>query len=199
MSLEYFHYDGSQDLKDLVAETNGPKVLPFLQAFQTTQTCIMFDDIHSKISAEEFIETTRKLYVKPDSIYGESAYTPLMARLYETLEKRGFGIVSEGGREFLYEKNKSYHHEKKFLLRYENKKEKQFSCPALVAASYLYRLGYFDGEKIAPLWGESPNNQSANILTVLPSRYLQVEANAQSIIQLVDAAFLKRINWYFYS
>lgn len=196
-SLEYFHYDGSQPLEELVVDTNH-KLKAVLSSFSHAQACIMYDDIHSKISWSEFISAVDKLESPPSSIYGESAYTPLMEKLYAKLQTHDRRIVVEGEREFLTETNSTYRHEKKFLLRYESKEGKQFSCPALVAASYLYRLGYFEGDVIAPLWGDAPSSHNDQIITLLPSRYLQVEANAQSIINVLAPELLNKIQWYFY-
>lgn len=196
-SLEYFHYDGSQSHQALVDETNR-HLKPILNTVLSAQKCIMFDDIHSKMKLNEFLSITNGLNIKPDTVYGESSFSPFMAKLYEVLKAKNWQIETEGNRDFLVEKNKTYHHEKKFLLRYENKESKQFSCPALVAASYLYRLGYFGDDVVQPLWGDVPISQNQDILTILPSRYMQVEANAQSIIQLIEPTFLPRIKWYFY-
>lgn len=196
-SLEYFHHDGSGSLAEDVTHTDTT-LKGALQLFPQAQRGVMFDDIHASMPFEEFLAAAQSLAVPPDTVYPESAFTPLMQELYATLEGKGYPIRREDGREYISETDKTYRQEKSFLLRYETHGGKAFSCPALVAASYLYRLGHFGGQTVQPLWGSPLRTDNDAILSFLPGKYIQVEANAHSLMKLVAPALAGRVKWYFY-
>jgi hypothetical protein len=71
-----------------------------------------------------------------------------------------------------------------------------FSCPALVATSYRYRLGLL-GREIQSFSGQRIQ-KSDKVVNVLSSRYLQVEANADLIVKATYPEVEEKIAWHFY-
>lgn len=196
-SIEYAHYDGSSPIQDVIDYTNN-HIGPYLDLHPEAQKIIMYDDIHSEISQKVFLKYMQQLNNQPDCIYLESAFGPLMEKLYADLEEQGYTYAQEDGKDYLRKDEKRYNQFTTFILRSESKKGKIFSCPALVAASYLYKLGYFDLEIVGLEDVKLKTSKEDEILTILPSRYLQVEANARSIIELISPDYLKRLNYIFY-
>ncbi len=196
-SIEYAHYDGSSPIQDVIDYTNQ-HIGPYLDLHPKAQKIIMYDDIHSEISETVFLKYMKELKHQPDCVYLESSFAPLMEKLYKDLEGQGYTYAQEDGKDYLRKDEKRYNQFTTFILRSESKNGKIFSCPALVAASYLYKLGYFDEEIIGLHNVKLQSSKEDEILTILPSRYLQVEANARSIIELISPNYLKRLNYIFY-
>lgn len=49
------------------------------------------------------------------------------------------------------------------------------------------------------LYGDTPMvSATGDILTILPKKYLQVEANARTICELIDPAYAARVRYFFY-
>lgn len=196
-SIEYAHYDGSSPIQDVIDYTNE-HIEPYLNIHPKSQKVIMYDDIHSEISQPVFLKYMQELKNQPDCIYLESSFTPMMQKLYDDLEKQGYTYAQDDGKDYLRKDERRYNQFTTFLLRSESKNGKIFSCPALVATSYLYKLGYFN-EVIMGLHDvELQKTEQEEILSILPSRYLQVETNARSIIELISPNYLKRLNYIFY-
>ena len=196
-SLEYAHYDGSSDISDVINFTNN-SIGNYIDLHPSAQKTIMFDDIHSEIAHDAFYKSMKTLEKQPDCIYLESAFGSMMQQIFDELEKEGFTYTQEDGKDYLRKDEKRYNQFTTFLVRSESKKGKVFSCPALVAASYLYKLGHFEetitGQNGTPL----QTSKTDEILTILPARYLQVEANARSIIERISPEYLKRLNYIFH-
>lgn len=198
-SIEYAHYDGSVPLAEIINFTNH-NVSNILKLYPDAQKCIMFDDIHAGMSFDEFQKELSSLNVPPDTIYAESAFEYYAQMMLKQLVEQGFVEEEQNGCSYITKKDKQYNQESKFLLRYEKRQAYQFSCPALVAASYLYRLGYFQElDTISALGGKPVYVQeTGSILSVLPSQYIQVEANAHVICELLSPGITKRIQYFLY-
>ena len=195
-SIEYAHYDGSECLEKVIERTNE-KISMHIDLYPNAQKTIMFDDVHSNMSYEEFKASLKKLNIQPDCVYGESCFEPLMSLLFSNLEKNGYVHVKEDGKDYIRHNDRTYNQATTFLVRSYSKDREKFSCPSLVATSYLYKLGYFD-EEIIGLDGNILNKQAnGNILSILPSKYLQVEANARNIIALLSPDDVNRIEYIF--
>jgi hypothetical protein len=196
-SLEYAHYDGSSDIQDVIDFTNC-KIGDYIALHPSAQKTIMFDDIHSQITHDNFYQSMQALDKQPDCIYLESAFGDMMQQIFETLEADGFTYTQEDGKDYLRKDEKRYNQFTTFLVRSESKERKIFSCPALVAASYLYKLGHFKEIITGQNGTVLKTSKIDEVLTILPARYLQVEANARSIIELISPDYLKRLNYIFY-
>lgn len=198
-SIEYSHFDGSRPLKEVIYHVNSYET-QFLRLWPEAQKTIMFDDIHAtSINSDDFISQMQEnLSLTPDCIYPESAFSALIQKVYKKLSSDGYTFILEDGKEYIEQNRGQYNEQSRFLLKSYNKSGAVFSCPALVAASYLYKLSYFDedikGYKDTFLQKSSDDS----ILSILPSKYLQVEENARTIIRLIKPELLNRLRYIFY-
>jgi hypothetical protein len=196
-SIEYTHYDGSDTIDSVIGYTNN-HTLKYVDLYPNAQKTIMFDDIHSKISYEDYRKHIEALSIQPDCIYAESSFEPLMNSLFCDLEEKGWIHIADDGKDYIRHKDKVYNQDTTFLVRSSSKSQIKFSCPSLVAASYLYKLGYFDCDIVGLDGNTLQCSKTDNILSILPSKYLQVEANARNIIGLLSPNDINRIEYVFY-
>lgn len=198
-SIEYLHYDGTIPLESVLRDT-ASVVAPILSLYPDAQRSVMFDDIHTDMGFGSYLKAVLKSETPPQSIYGEAAFRPYAKDLAAILEAKGCAIVQEGVRSFIVQKDRRNRTEHKFLFLYDDIDGDKFSCPAFVAASYLYRLGYFGSDNpVTPLYGDAPRvSMTDDILNILPRKYLQVEADARILCNLVSPAHAERIRYFFY-
>lgn len=210
ISIEYCHIDPSAQIDVSIEETNRLVRMGFFDSFFSKEASfgLMIDDVHTDIPSGLLEYLNDKLLIKPDVIYLESSFIPpalfIINYLRCTLHKKTnkFQIFDELSNQdvLMRIENTSYKTSSEFLLSYRQKMEKENmpSCPTLVAASYLHRLGYnFEGRFISPLLGQFPIAPQS-LLNVLPARFLNVEDKAHALIKVIDEGFSNRIGWYFY-
>lgn len=196
-SIEYAHYDGSETLEKVIEFTNE-KISRHIDLYPHAQKTIMFDDIHSKIPYERYRDSLKTLNIRPDCIYAESIFEPLMSQLFFDLEQKGYTHTKKDGKDYIHSNDKTYNQDTTFLVRSYSQDKQKFSCPSLVAASYLYKLGYFEDTIVGLDNNILEKSKDGNILSILPSKYLQVEANARNIVALLSPADVSRIEYIFY-
>lgn len=204
VSLEYSHIDLNTDWSNELKRANDytPGILYGL-ADKKIQKCIMIGDLRGKIEVDKgFIKSLIKnLTVKPDCVYLESSFIDIAEQILEKLDKSNINMSREQNdkeeRIWLRRIKDRYNSTTDFLLSWKKARGKvNFSCPTLVAASYLYRLGYIKNYKIEPVFGEVM--QTGRIVNILSSIYLQVEANSKTILDATYPEASKKVNWYFY-
>jgi hypothetical protein len=201
LSLEYCHVTPGGDMSKEIAAANRelPGMLKLYDDFDI-QKCIMVDDIHATEPADKkFLESlVSKLEVKPDCIYAESSLMKEAGEMVSTIDTKGVNFISSKEHVWLKESNEKYHSSKEFLLEWKNRAgDIAFSCPALAAASYLFRLGYIKGDGVQPLYGNGVVI-SDRVLNILSSQYLEVEADAQSLVGATFKEALGKMSWFFY-
>ena len=83
-------------------------------------------------------------------------------------------------------------------ISWKNKEgETKFSCPSLAATSYLTRLGYIKTDGVKTVYGKDLMIAD-QVLNLLPSSYIPVENNAQSILEATFKDAVARVSWFFY-
>lgn len=201
ISLEYCHVtpDTSWEEEVEAANLNTPRLLDMHKG-QEIQKCIMIDDLHSKVPiTPEFIQSiVDLLVVKPDCIYLESSFTLIASDIAAKIDPAVAELAApEGERVWLKKVHDQYNSVNDFLLSWRKTDGTiVFSCPTLVAASYLFRLGLIEAD-IKPVWGEEIKKTDI-LLSSLSSKYLQVESNAQLIMKATYPQAEDRIEWHFY-
>lgn len=163
------------------------------------QKCIMIDDLHSKrpVDKKFFEHVVSKLEVKPDCVYLESSFLLMAADIVKQIDPKVGALTDEEERQWLRDVRDKYNSTNDFLISWRKKDGAiMFSCPTLVATSYVYRLGLLSAT-VQPFWGE-PIQKATTLVNLLSSKYLQVEANAQTIIKGVNPRALECIRWSFY-
>lgn len=200
LSLEYCHVTPDTDWETEIHFANeyAPKILKAYSG-DCFQKCIMIDDLHSKKKVgQSFVKTVvDKLNVKPDCIYLESAFLFLAAELVEKVDSRIGNLTNENERCWLRDLRDKYNSINDFLVSWREKDGTiMFSCPTLVAASYLYRLRILNG--IVKSVNGDEIAKADGLINLLSSVFLQVEANAQTIIKATYPEALQKISWNFY-
>lgn len=200
ISLEYCHVTPDTSWQKEIDDANlhAPRILEMMKEADV-QKCIMIDDIHSKtpVTPELIEEIVKGLIVKPDCIYLESSFVIAAGNLVESINPEVVEQRSAEERIWLTKVHDSYNSTNDFLMSWKKRDGSvAFSCPTLVATSYLCRLGLLSTD-IEPVYGSSlrPSN---SILNILSSNYLQVESNAELLIKATYPEVLKKIEWYFY-
>ena len=195
-SIEYCHYDSTTDIKTTLTHTNTFEC-PLIGAIApTAHKGIMFDDLHSDITFETFLEHAHSLNVQPDTIYNESAFSAYVQEaINAATSKGGFVEQEDNGRHWLVLEEKHYGQYKKFLLHYDKQGEKHFSCPAHVATSYLCKLGFFGDISLPVLYGEAIPTNCSRLISFLPAKYLGVESNARDLVNLIAPKLANQITW----
>ncbi|MFH0972564.1 MAG: hypothetical protein V1768_01035 [Patescibacteria group bacterium] len=200
ISLEYCHVTPGFDMSKEIKGTNErvPRILKMFENFEI-QKCIMIDDIHTtKPADKEFVKSlSDQLKIKPDCIYLESSFIKEAHEMVGKINPKEIDFIYSNERMWLKESKEKYHSNKEFLLRWKNRDTTEFSCPALAATSYLFRLGHIKGDGVQPIYGKKVMI-SDKVLNVLSSQYLQVEANAQSIMSVTFKESLDKMFWFFY-
>jgi hypothetical protein len=200
ISIEYCHVTPEITWEDVIATVNED-TSRLLRSFNdlSLQKCIMIDDLHSQIEiSSTFIsKLIDSLEVKPDTIYLESSFVFLAAKIDSLISKKQISFKNTAEKRWLKKIHDTYGSNNEFLYSWRKYDGAiGFSCPTLVATSYLYRLGVFGDDNIEPIWGEQIRTGD-HLLGALSSIYLQVEANAQTIIQAVNPELLKKLRWHF--
>ena len=201
ISLEYCHVTPATDWSKEIDFANyyGPHIQKTFSNARI-QKCIMVDDLNLKNSIDEnFIkEIVDKLIIKPDCIYLESSFIFQAASLVDKINPKIAQKVETNERNWLKKIKNEYGSKNEFILNWKKKDDTiMFSCPTLVATSYLTRLGYLDSTIVEPIYGEKLK-KSDQLLNLLSSIYLQVEANAQLIIESTFPKANRQIFWNFY-
>ena len=199
-SLEYCHVTPDTDWETEIQFANEytPKILKAHSDY-AFQKCIMIDDLHSnKPINDNFLEKIiDKLSIKPDCIYLESSFLFLASEIARNINPKVGELTNENERRWLRDVRDKYNSINDFLVSWRKTDGTvMFSCPTFVAASYLYRLRFLNAD-IKPVYGESIK-KSDGLINLLSSTYLQVEANAQTIIRGTYPEALRKISWNFY-
>ncbi len=201
LSLEYCHIYPGRDIRKEIQDANcfAPKVLRMFEEYEV-QKCIMLDDINgSGIVDMTYIKSiVGQLTIKPDCMYLESSFVSHAHDVIKSIDPRKRDFIHSDERLFLREMVKKYNTTTEFLLSWKNSHgQEEFSCPTLTATSYLTRLGYLPRGEVKVVYGAKMKKCSA-VLNMLPSQYLSVENDAQSIIEAVHPEAVQKIKWFFY-
>lgn len=201
ISFEYCHVTPATDWKQEVHFTNEyvPRLLKTFSE-KLIQKCIMIDDLHSKIPIDKtFVkQIINQLVVKPDCIYLESSFVSAAGELIDKISPKIIKTTGDNERKWLRQIKGRYASNSEFLLNWKKKTDVlTFSCPTLVASSYLTRLGHLNSSTIKILYGDKLK-KADKLFNLLSSIYLQVEANAHLIIEKTFPQANKQIMWNFY-
>ena len=180
------------------ANAHAPRLLEMYKGADI-QKCIMIDDLHIKepITADFVNKIIEKLVVKPDCIYLESSFVLAAADVAASIDPKIAEQTEAEERVWLKKVHDKYNSTNDFLVSWKNSDgTAMFSCPTLVATSYLYRLGLISTE-IKPFWGQEIRKSDC-LINLLSSSFLQVEANAQLIIKATQPTAISRIEWHFF-
>jgi hypothetical protein len=204
ISLEYCHVtpDTHWETEINEANINTPALLNAYEGYDI-QKCIMIDDLHSKFPiTPEFIQKiVDQLEVKPDCIYLESSFvmtaSDIAARIDPNVAIQDPASDRDNERIWLKKVHDQYNSTNDFLMSWKKGDGSvMFSCPTLVAVSYLARLGIINVE-VKPIFGGAIKKADL-LVNSLSSIYMQVESNAQLIIRATHPEALRRIRWHFY-
>lgn len=201
ISLEYCHIvPGADDTNKVIFDNNFwmPKLMKMFEG-DNVQKCIMIDDVHANIPVtEEFIQDlVKRLKIKPDCIYLESSFVHHAKKLIEKIDSKQRTIIQSGEKTFIRENITKYSSIIEFLISWKQKNgEVKFSCPTLAATSYLYRLGFIEGN-VQSVYGELIDTADY-CFNVLWAKYLSVEDDSKSLIASTYKQALEKISWHFY-
>ena len=198
VSYEYFHSSPIKGSSELKISNLDSFAHSYLKSFSNRdgQACIMLDDIHSDIylNADFFDRLIASTEVKPDCVYLESSFLNFAETLVSELSDSVLIKEESDDKLWLRSVKGKYDYEVKFSARWKNSDKLRFSCPVLVATSYLVRLGVFP--PIETVWGEKLK-PAKSCVQILDKSYLSVESQAQLIIKAFDSKLESRISWIF--
>src|SRR5579872_5325904 len=200
VSLEYCHVTPDTDWTQEIALANqyAPKVVKMLHDVEI-QKCIMIDDLQSSspLTQKQINDIVNSLEVKPDVIYLESSFVFPAADLISHIDSRIAKQRADKEELWLKSVKDTYGSLNEFLLSWKKKDGVvKFSCPTLVASSYLFRSGIIDSGDIEIIYG-TKIKKADRLLNLLSARYLQVEANAQLLLKASSPQIVDTIQWHF--
>ncbi len=199
-SLEYCHVTPDTNWEKEIKEVNthAPRILEMYKDFEM-QKCIMIDDLHTKVpvSSDFISKIVEGLTVKPDCIYLESSFVVPAGNLITSIDPSIAASTTTEEQTWLKKVHDQYQSVNDFVVSWQKGDGTvMFSCPTLVAASYVYRLGQIH-TKIDSVYGQEIK-KADYLINLLSSKYLQVEANAQLIIKATHPKTEEKITWHFY-
>ncbi len=203
LNIEYCHVTLGQDYNEQVKISNEVvgKVVEVYKDIYDISPYLMIDDLRSKETVtDEYIKNLiDSLTIKPAAIYLESSFIPLAEDILSIFEGSNHHLVTTEEERWLHQIKDTYGSSTDFLLSWKGKDAEHavnFSCSTLVSASYLFRLGSVNNIDVKPIYGEMKPAQK--LLNILPSIYMQTEANAQTIIEAYKPGASKDIITLFY-
>lgn len=199
-SLEYCHVTPGRDVDEVIAQANvrAPKILKAYEGVHV-EKCVMVDDLRRKdpVTTEEVAAIVDRLTVKPDCVFLESAFVPHAASVIAMTDPEVVRGYTFDEFQWLRSAQDRYQSIQEFLV---SKKGEggviSFSCPALVATFYAYRLGLLPDVDVAPIYGARTGTVS-RLVNVLQTKYLPVESNAQLILTAAFPKSIDSIEWHF--
>lgn len=200
ISFEYCHVtpDTNWDKEIILANQYAPKVLKMFPNARM-QKCIMVDDLQTKapLDMKQIKDIINRLIVKPDIIYLESSFVFSAANILKNIDQKIVQLKTDNEEMWLRSVKDRYGSLSEFLLSWRRKDgEIRFSCPTLVASSYLFRSGIIESKDIEIVFGDKLK-KADKLLNLLSSRYLQVEANAQLLLKSTSSNMIDNIRWIF--
>ena len=212
ISLEYCHISPDTHWETEIhhANVHAPAVLKMYEGMlggqdAEIQKCIMIDDLHSKqpVTPEFIQKLIDQLEVKPDCVYLESSFVVAASEIaamidpHVALKDQCYAGDESTERTWLKNVHDKFDSTNDFLMSWKAADGSVvFSCPTVVAASYLARLGLVDVE-VKPIYGSSIKKADM-LVNVISSVYMSVEANTQLIIKATYPEALNNIRWDFY-
>lgn len=200
LSVEYCHVTFGQDPSEDIACANAvtAQVLAGFSDQYEIWPYVMIDDLRSedKISESFVTDLVNGLEVKPRSVYLESSFVFPGEEVFAKIKDQHL-IEGEEGR-WLKRVKDSYGSTTDFVVSWKDKLDLvNFSCPTLVTTSYLFRLGVLPTKDIPVFWGDALQ-PATKLLNILSSKYMQTEANAQSLLNSYAQGTSDKISTFFY-
>lgn len=155
---------------------------------------------NKKIGADEE-NTTAVLEVKSENLHMWDDYVEVQAI---PLAQRNLDLLlnSKGASPYPIVLNNAKKYSAKVFLKYQTTNGTRYACPLLATCWYLARLGvepFYDKDMFIDVADSSQSFIGTDLLTLLPSYYLQVEATIRQIISFTPwKKHLSSFNYVFW-